>query len=75
MPGPLLPGAALRAAAVLAAHPTEAVQGTIRAVWSAHEAARAQAFAHAPHLIPLGNLPPERRARLFADRTREHRVR
>ncbi|MET9874006.1 enoyl-CoA hydratase/isomerase family protein [Actinacidiphila glaucinigra] len=73
--GPLLLDAALRAAAVLAAHPTEAVQGTVRAVWSAHEAARAQAFAHAPHLIALGNLPPERQARLFADRTREHRVR
>lgn len=67
VPGPLLLGAALRAAAVLAAHPTEAVQGTIRAVWSAHEAARAQAFARAPHLIALGNLP--RSARPGCSRT------
>ncbi|MCX4823829.1 enoyl-CoA hydratase/isomerase family protein [Streptomyces sp. NBC_01142] len=57
--------AALRAAAVVASYPTEAVQGTVRAVWSAKEAARAQALAHAPHLIALGNLPPERQAELF----------
>lgn len=57
--------AALRAAAVVAAYPTEAVQGTVRAVWSAKEAARTQALAHAPHLIALGNLPPERQAELF----------
>ncbi|MGW2558241.1 enoyl-CoA hydratase/isomerase family protein [Streptomyces sp. NPDC001514] len=57
--------AALRCAAVIASYPTEAVQGTVRAVWSAKEAARAQALAHAPHLIALGNLPPERQAELF----------
>ncbi|MFC4609114.1 enoyl-CoA hydratase/isomerase family protein [Streptomyces maoxianensis] len=59
--------AALRAAAVVASHPAEAVQGTVRAVWSAREAARTQALAHAPHLIALGNLPPERQAELFED--------
>ncbi|MFF3454578.1 enoyl-CoA hydratase/isomerase family protein [Streptomyces sp. NPDC002730] len=57
--------AALRAAAVVASYPTEAVQGTVRAVWSAREAARSQALAHAPHLITLGNLPAERQAELF----------
>lgn len=57
--------AALRAAAVVASHPAEAVQGTVRAVWSAREAARTQALAHAPHLIALGNLPPERQTELF----------
>ncbi|WP_189546834.1 enoyl-CoA hydratase/isomerase family protein [Streptomyces gelaticus] len=60
--------AALRAAGVIASYPTEAVQGTVRAVWSAREAARAQAMAHAPHLIALGNLPPERQAGLFRGR-------
>ncbi|MEU6079178.1 enoyl-CoA hydratase/isomerase family protein [Streptomyces sp. NPDC047108] len=67
--------AALRAAGVLASYPTEAVQGTVRAVWSAREAVRAQALAGAPHLIALGNLPPERQAELFADRGRDFRVR
>ncbi|MFD7441801.1 enoyl-CoA hydratase/isomerase family protein [Streptomyces sp. NPDC059909] len=57
--------AAIRCAAVIASYPTEAVQGTVRAVWSAKEAARTQALAHAPHLIALGNLPPERQAELF----------
>ena len=51
-------------------YPTEAVQGTVRAVWSAKEAARAQALAQAPHLIALGNLPPERQAELFSGRGR-----
>ncbi|MCX4795709.1 MULTISPECIES: enoyl-CoA hydratase/isomerase family protein [unclassified Streptomyces] len=60
--------AALRAAAVIASYPTEGVQGTVRAVWSAREAARAQAMAHAPHLIALGNLAPERQAELFRGR-------
>ncbi|MGX1757729.1 enoyl-CoA hydratase/isomerase family protein [Streptomyces lydicus] len=68
------PGAAaevaLRRAAVLAAQPTEPVQGTVRALWAAKEAARAQALAHAPQLITLGNLPPDRQAGLFAARTR-----
>ncbi|MEV6161201.1 enoyl-CoA hydratase/isomerase family protein [Streptomyces sp. NPDC052052] len=60
--------AALRAAAVVASYPTLAVQGTVRAVWSAKEAARAQAMAHAPHLITLGNLPLERQAEAFEGR-------
>ncbi|MEU1490444.1 enoyl-CoA hydratase/isomerase family protein [Streptomyces sp. NPDC005776] len=60
--------AALRAAAVIAAYPTGGVQGTVRALWSAKEAARAQAFAHAPHLIALGNLPAEQQAELFRGR-------
>ncbi len=66
-PGEVL-AAAVRAAETIASYPTEAVQGTVRAVWSAKEAARAQALAHAPHLIALGNLPPERQAELFAAR-------
>ncbi|MFH9726963.1 enoyl-CoA hydratase/isomerase family protein [Streptomyces sp. NPDC017254] len=67
--------AALRAAAVVAGHPTEAVQGTVRALWSVREAARAQALAHAPHLVALGNLPPERQAELFGRRGAEFRTR
>ncbi|MEV7238763.1 enoyl-CoA hydratase/isomerase family protein [Streptomyces sp. NPDC051020] len=62
--------AAVRAAAVIASYPTGAVQGTVRAVWSAKEAARTQALAHAPHLIALGNLPVERQDELFAARGR-----
>ncbi|MFE6686710.1 enoyl-CoA hydratase/isomerase family protein [Streptomyces sp. NPDC057743] len=61
---------ALRRAAVLAAQPTEAVQGTVRALWAAQEATRTQALAHAPQLIALGNLPPERQRALFANRPR-----
>jgi enoyl-CoA hydratase/carnithine racemase len=75
VPGPALLDAALRAAAVIASHPTEAVQGTVRAVWSAREAARAQALAHAPHLIALGNLPSDRQTELFTRRSRHFRVR
>ncbi|MEU2788131.1 enoyl-CoA hydratase/isomerase family protein [Streptomyces sp. NPDC007100] len=67
--------AALRAAAVLAAQPTEAVQGTVRALWASKEAVREQALAHAPQLIALGNLPPERQAGLFASRARDFRTR
>ncbi|MGW2921399.1 enoyl-CoA hydratase/isomerase family protein [Streptomyces angustmyceticus] len=62
---------ALRRAAVLAAQPTAPVQGTVRALWAAKEAVRAPALAHAPHLIALGNLPPDDQARLFAARRRE----
>jgi enoyl-CoA hydratase/carnithine racemase len=66
------PGAALeaavRCATVIASYPPEAVQGTVRALWTAREAARAHAFAQAPHLIALGNLAPERQAELFAAR-------
>ncbi len=68
--------AALQCAAVIAGYPTHAVQGTVRALWAAHEAARAQAFGQAPPLIALGNLPAERQAELFANRgTGEPRVR
>ncbi|MFE7414100.1 enoyl-CoA hydratase/isomerase family protein [Streptomyces laurentii] len=65
--------AARQAAATIAAYPTEAVQGTVRALWSAREPTRTQALAHAPHLIALGNLPPERQAGLFARRVRAER--
>ncbi|WP_199809564.1 enoyl-CoA hydratase/isomerase family protein [Streptomyces sp. NRRL S-920] len=66
-PGGALP-AAVRSAATIASYPTEAVQGTVRSLWSAREASRAHAMAHAPHLIALGNLPPERQAELFESR-------
>ncbi|MER7107320.1 enoyl-CoA hydratase/isomerase family protein [Streptomyces sp. NPDC000229] len=62
--------AARAAAGVIASYPTEAVQGTVRAVWAAREAARERALAQAPHLIALGNLPPERQAALFEGRGR-----
>ncbi|MEU8522657.1 enoyl-CoA hydratase/isomerase family protein [Streptomyces sp. NBC_01216] len=67
--------AARRVAAVIASYPTEAVQGTVRALWSAKEAGRAPALALAPHLVTLGNLPPERQAGLFARRRGGHRLR
>ncbi|MGW3566036.1 enoyl-CoA hydratase/isomerase family protein [Streptomyces sp. NPDC000941] len=67
--------AALRAAAVIASYPSAAVQGTVRAVWAAKEAALTQALAHAPQLVALGNLPPERQAGLFAARTPGFRTR
>lgn len=63
--------AALRAAGVIASYPTDAVQGTVRAVWSAKEAARTRAMAQAPALIALGNLAPDRQAELFAGRGRD----
>jgi enoyl-CoA hydratase/carnithine racemase len=66
-PGTAL-AAAVHCATVIASYPPEAVQGTVRALWTAREAARAHAFAQAPHLIALGNLPPERQAELFAAR-------
>jgi enoyl-CoA hydratase/carnithine racemase len=74
------PGGALDAAvgcaAVIASYPPTGVQGTVRALWAAKEAARAQAFAQAPPLIALGNLPPERQAELFVRRrTGGYRVR
>ncbi|MFH8771900.1 MULTISPECIES: enoyl-CoA hydratase/isomerase family protein [unclassified Streptomyces] len=62
--------AAVRCAAVIAGYPTEGVQGTVRALWAAREAGRAPAFAQAPHLIALGNLPAERQAALFEGRRR-----
>ncbi|MFE7514628.1 enoyl-CoA hydratase/isomerase family protein [Streptomyces sp. NPDC057540] len=67
--------AARAAAAVIASHPTEAVQGTVRALWSVDGAARAQAFAHAPHLVTLGNLPADRQTELFTRRGGGHRLR
>ncbi|MFD3541137.1 enoyl-CoA hydratase/isomerase family protein [Streptomyces sp. NPDC058662] len=73
-PGELLP-AALRAARTLAGFPTEAVQGTVRALWSAKQAALQQALAQAPALIALGNLPPERQAELFTGRRQAPRPR
>lgn len=60
--------AAVRAAEVVASYPAAAVQGTVRAVWSSRETARSPALAQAPHLIALGNLPPEGQAALFASR-------
>ncbi|MEV7997074.1 enoyl-CoA hydratase/isomerase family protein [Streptomyces sp. NPDC086077] len=74
------PGEALAAATacatVLAGYPPEAVQGTVRALWAGREAALAAAFAQAPSLIALGNLPPGRQAELFAARRHGgHRVR
>ncbi|WP_431980129.1 enoyl-CoA hydratase/isomerase family protein [Streptomyces qinglanensis] len=62
--------AALECARVLARHPATAVQGTVRAVWAAKEAARTQAMAQAPPLIALGNLPPRQQAALFRERGR-----
>ncbi|MFD7556604.1 MULTISPECIES: enoyl-CoA hydratase/isomerase family protein [unclassified Streptomyces] len=66
-PGELLP-AALRAAETLAGHPPGAVQGTVRALWSAKQAALQQALSQAPALISLGNLTPDDQAELFASR-------
>ncbi|MGP3990602.1 enoyl-CoA hydratase/isomerase family protein [Streptomyces sp. 3N207] len=60
--------AALRCTRVLASYPSGAVQGTVRAVWAAREAARSQAMAQAPPLIALGNLPPQQQAELFRGR-------
>ncbi|MFD1660827.1 enoyl-CoA hydratase/isomerase family protein [Streptomyces caeni] len=60
--------AAVRCAAVIASYPPEGVQGTVRALWAAQQAARAEAFALAPSLIALGNLPAQRQAELFAGR-------
>ncbi|MGP3773546.1 enoyl-CoA hydratase/isomerase family protein [Streptomyces sp. SDT5-1] len=75
-PGGVL-AAAVRCAATIASYPTEAVQGTVKAVWTATAANRERAFAGAPDLIQLGNLPPERQDDLFNSRarTREFRVR
>jgi enoyl-CoA hydratase/carnithine racemase len=69
------PAAATACAAVLAGYPTEAVQGTVRALWAASEAGRAQGTAQAPHLIALGNATGERQTQLFAGRSREYRLR
>ncbi|MBO1337847.1 enoyl-CoA hydratase/isomerase family protein [Streptomyces sp. VRA16 Mangrove soil] len=68
-PGAAL-AAAVRCAQTIAGYPTTAVQGTVRAIWAATEAARAHAFAQAPHLLKLGSVPPEEQAGLFTSRTR-----
>ncbi|MEV4439798.1 enoyl-CoA hydratase/isomerase family protein [Streptomyces sp. NPDC049577] len=73
------PGEAVNTAVRLAAHiatlPTEPVQGTVRALWAAKESTRARALSLAPHLIALGNLPPETQGELFKARARDHDVR
>ncbi|MFF3740137.1 enoyl-CoA hydratase/isomerase family protein [Streptomyces sp. NPDC002566] len=66
-PGEALP-TTLTHAATLAGLPPTAVQGTVRALWATRAPSRAAAFAEAPHLITLGNLPPERQAELFTGR-------
>lgn len=67
---------AVRCACVIAGYPAEGVQGTVRALWAAREAAPAQAFAQAPPLIALGSLSAERQAELFRNRDRtEPRIR
>src|SRR5690606_41653346 len=53
-----------------AGQPTEAVQGTVRALWSAGQASRADGFALAPHLVTPGSLPERRQAELFTGRVR-----
>ncbi|QFQ98203.1 enoyl-CoA hydratase/isomerase family protein [Streptomyces phaeolivaceus] len=62
--------AALRCAEVIAGYPPEAVQGTVRACWSAREAARAHALAYAPHLVSLGNRTGQEQSQLFTARRR-----
>ncbi|MFI6354311.1 enoyl-CoA hydratase/isomerase family protein [Streptomyces sp. NPDC050743] len=67
---------AVRCASVIAGYPTQGVQGTVRALWAAREAAPAQAFTQAAPLIALGSLPVERQAELFRSRDRtEPRIR
>ncbi|MFI5965086.1 enoyl-CoA hydratase/isomerase family protein [Streptomyces asoensis] len=61
--------AAVACATVIAGYPPAGVQGTVRALWSAKEAARTMGFAQAPHLISLGNLPSEEQTRLFTTRS------
>ncbi|NEA64658.1 enoyl-CoA hydratase/isomerase family protein [Streptomyces sp. SID12488] len=67
--------ASIERARVIASYPPEGVQGTVRAVWAAKEAARAHALAYAPHLVRLGNLPGDRQAELFSARTPGFRLR
>ncbi|WP_314222268.1 enoyl-CoA hydratase/isomerase family protein [Streptomyces zaehneri] len=68
--------AAVACAAVIAGYPPAGIQGTVRALWSAKETARAMGFAQAPHLISLGNLPTARQTELFTARsTTEPRIR
>ncbi|GGV43671.1 enoyl-CoA hydratase/isomerase family protein [Streptomyces spectabilis] len=74
-PGDGLLPAALRAAATVASFPTEAVQGTVRALWSTKAAARAGALPLAPHLITLGNAPPAHQTTLFTTRPHTYDLR
>ncbi len=67
--------AATAAAGIIAGYPTEGVQGTVRALWAAKEAAVQRGFAQAPHLIALGNLRPDRQAELFRSRQPGFRLR
>ncbi|MEV7071324.1 enoyl-CoA hydratase/isomerase family protein [Streptomyces sp. NPDC093990] len=67
--------AATAAAEVIAGYPTQGVQGTVRALWAAKEAAVQRGFAQAPHLVTLGNLPPDRQAVLFRSRQPGFRLR
>ncbi|SDL13361.1 enoyl-CoA hydratase/isomerase family protein [Streptomyces indicus] len=67
--------AALASAEIIASYPPAAVEGTVRAVWAASAAARAQAVAQAPALIGLGNLPAEEQAGLFGGRRAGFRLR
>jgi enoyl-CoA hydratase/carnithine racemase len=71
----VLDGAALREAAGLAARTIArsepaAVEGTVRALWTAREQSRGQALAVAPQLVRLGNADAGRQAELFARRER-----
>ncbi|AEW94710.1 MULTISPECIES: enoyl-CoA hydratase/isomerase family protein [Streptomycetaceae] len=67
--------AALDAATEIAGHPTEAVQGTVRALWAARELSRAHALSSAASLIALGNAPAETQRARFAGRGRGFRIR
>ncbi|MEV1078257.1 enoyl-CoA hydratase/isomerase family protein [Streptomyces sp. NPDC050211] len=73
-PGEAL-AAATECATVIAGYPTEAVQGTVRALWAAREGAVGRGFAQAPHLVALGNLPGDRQAELFKGRGQAFRLR
>ncbi|MGW2961706.1 enoyl-CoA hydratase/isomerase family protein [Streptomyces sp. NPDC001220] len=68
-PGEAL-AAAVRCATVIAGYPAEGVQGSVRALWAAKEAARERGYGQAPYLIALGNLPSDRQAELFGNRAR-----
>ncbi|MEU5977897.1 enoyl-CoA hydratase/isomerase family protein [Streptomyces sp. NPDC047315] len=61
--------AALRCATTMASYPPEAVQGTVRALWSAHEPTRSTALSLAPHLIALGNAPVSAQETRFRTRS------
>ncbi|MFE4965131.1 enoyl-CoA hydratase/isomerase family protein [Streptomyces sp. NPDC056660] len=67
--------AAVRCATVIAGYPAEGVQGSVRALWAAKEAARERGYGQAPYLIALGNLPDDRQAELFGNRSRTTRPR